>query len=60
MDLFTVKCYKKKQRTMTTVHNDSITPEFDSSINTALLEEVASYEELAGIEIMTDARHGWI
>ena len=45
---------------MTTVHNDSITPEFDSSINTALLEEVASYEELAGIEIMTDARHGWI
>ena len=50
---------KKKRRTMTTVHNDSITTEFDSSINTALLEEVASYEELDGIDIITDARHGW-
>ena len=33
----------------------SITMEFDSSINRALLEEVASYDELDGIEIMTDA-----
>ena len=44
---------------MTTHHNEMITTELETSINTALLEEVASYEELDGIDIMTDARHGW-
>ena len=50
---------KKKRRTMTTGHNESISTEFECSIDTALLEEVASYDELDGIDIMTDARHGW-
>ena len=36
-------------------HNDWIW----LAINTGLMEEVASYEELDGIDIMTDARHGW-
>jgi hypothetical protein len=31
----------------------------NDSIETALLEEVASYEDLETIDIMTDARHGW-
>ena len=44
---------------MTTGHNESISTEFECSIDTALLEEVASYDELDGIDIMTDARHGW-
>ena len=43
---------------MTTRHNEIIT-EFESSINTALREEVVSFEELDGIDIMTDAFHGW-
>ena len=50
---------KKKRRTMTTGHNESISTEFECSIDLALLEEVASYNELDGIDIMTDARHGW-
>lgn len=29
------------------------------SISTALLEEVGMYDELDGIDIITDARHGW-
>ena len=37
----------------------TITTAFDSSINRALLEEVASYEELDAIEVKTDARHEW-
>jgi predicted GNAT family N-acyltransferase len=30
-----------------------------NSIQVAINEEIASYEELDGINIMTDARHGW-
>ena len=33
--------------------------EYDDSTNTALLEEIGSYEDLDGIDIITDARHGW-
>lgn len=33
--------------------------EYDESISTALLEEVGMYDELDGIDIITDARHGW-
>lgn len=29
------------------------------SVNLAINDEIASYEELDGINIMTDARHGW-
>ena len=50
---------KAKRRTMTTGHNESISTEFESSTNTTLLEEVVSYEALDGIDIITDARHGW-
>ena len=49
----------KIQRAITTRHNEIITTELETSINTALLEEAASYAELDGIDIMTDARHGW-
>jgi uncharacterized protein YdaT len=30
-----------------------------NSIGNAVNDEIASYEELDGINIMTDARHGW-
>ncbi|KAJ8297993.1 hypothetical protein KUTeg_024524 [Tegillarca granosa] len=40
-------------------HKDSISSEYNESIQTALLEEVGSYETLDGINILTDARHGW-
>jgi predicted GNAT family N-acyltransferase len=33
--------------------------ESENSIQVAINEEIASYEELDGINIMTDARHGW-
>ncbi|KAK3100338.1 hypothetical protein FSP39_018337 [Pinctada imbricata] len=33
--------------------------EYEESTNTALLEEIGSYEDLDGIDIITDARHGW-
>ncbi len=33
--------------------------EYSDSCETALLEEIAGYEHLQGINIMTDARHGW-
>ena len=36
-----------------------IEAEYLYSIDTALLEEVGMYEDLSGIDIMTDARHGW-
>jgi hypothetical protein len=40
-------------------HKQHIQQECNDSIETALLEEVASYEDLETIDIMTDARHGW-
>ncbi|KAJ8314865.1 hypothetical protein KUTeg_007015 [Tegillarca granosa] len=40
-------------------HKDSISSEYNESVQTALLEEVGSYETLDGINILTDARHGW-
>ena len=33
--------------------------ESENSIQVAINEEIASYEELDGINIMTDTRHGW-
>jgi hypothetical protein len=39
-------------------HKQHIQQECNDSIETALLEEVASYEDLETID-MTDARHGW-
>lgn len=33
--------------------------EYEDSCNTAILEEVGLYENLDGIDIITDARHGW-
>jgi hypothetical protein len=40
-------------------HQQHIQQECNDSIETALLEEVASYDDLETIDIMTDARHGW-
>ena len=33
--------------------------EYKASTNDALLEEIGCYEDLTGIDIITDARHGW-
>jgi hypothetical protein len=35
-------------------HNECV-----HSIDNAVNDEIASYEELDGINIMTDTRHGW-
>ena len=44
------------------VYKDSIQQEYEDFIDTALMSEIAGYdcdENWQGIEIMTDARHGW-
>jgi hypothetical protein len=41
------------------VYKDHTERESENSIQVAINEEIASYEELDGINIMTDARHGW-
>ena len=40
-------------------YKDFVKQQYEESINDAVLEEVASYEDLDGIDIVTDARHGW-
>ena len=36
-----------------------IAEEYEESTDQALWEEIGSYEDLSGIDIITDARHGW-
>ncbi len=41
-------------------HKSAIQNEYEESTKKSLLEEVALYEEMSGgINIITDARHGW-
>lgn len=41
-------------------HSQHIQAEYDHSTDIALLQEIASYDDLESeIDIMTDARHGW-
>ncbi|CAC5400512.1 MRC [Mytilus coruscus] len=40
-------------------HQQHIQEEYNECIDTALLEEIASYEDLDSIDIMSDAHHGW-
>lgn len=41
------------------MYNTFVQQEYEDSISTALFEEIGMYEDLDGIEIITDARHGW-
>ena len=56
-----IGCLTKEKRTcMSPSYNASVQEVYNESVDSALLQEVASYEDLSdGIEIMTDARHGW-
>lgn len=50
---------KPKRRNISKVFNQSVKEAYKSLIDEALIEEIAWYEDLDGIDIMTDARHGW-
>lgn len=50
---------RQKRKKFHQKHKDSVQNAHDQSIEEALQEEIGSYEELDGIEIMSDARHGW-
>ena len=49
----------KNRKQFNQKHIESISSVHDESIEEALHEEIGSYESLNGINIMTDARHGW-
>ena len=55
-----IECISKERRSKcfvnirTMFHNECV-----HSIDNAVNDEIASYEELDGINIMTDTRHGW-
>ena len=50
---------KEKRSRIFRNYKDHAERESEDSIQVAINEEIASYEELDGINIMTDARHGW-
>ena len=50
---------KEKRKTFHESHKQSVDHVYNESIEEALMEEIGMYEELTGIDIMTDARHGW-
>jgi len=50
---------KEKRKLFTKTYLPSIKEEYDESLEDALLYETGQYEHLSGINIMTDARHGW-
>ena len=50
---------KEKRSRIFRKYNDHAERESEDSIQVAINEEIASYEELGGINITTDARHGW-
>ena len=54
------KISKQKRQAFFQNIKKHIQEEYEDSIYTSVLEEVASYEnELGTVDIMTDARHGW-
>jgi hypothetical protein len=50
---------KEKRSRIFRKYKDHAERESEDSIQVAINEEIASYEELDGINIMTDVRHGW-
>ncbi|KAJ8322416.1 hypothetical protein KUTeg_000025 [Tegillarca granosa] len=50
---------KERRKEFFNLYKGMVEIEFTESVSDALYEEIASYEELDGINIMTDARHGW-
>ena len=49
----------EKRDTFFKMYKKFVQEEYEDSCNTAILEEVGLYENLDGIDIITDARHGW-
>ena len=50
---------KEKRKVFHESHKQSLNDVYMESIEDALMAEIGMYEELDGIDIMTDARHGW-
>lgn len=50
---------KSKCKKIETHYHSHVTNVFNESIEQALHKEIGSYEDVDGIDIMTDARHGW-
>ncbi|CAG2242369.1 unnamed protein product [Mytilus edulis] len=50
---------KQKQQYMFQRYKNHIEQQYNESIESAVLEEIGMYDELTGINIITDARHGW-
>ncbi|CAC5374173.1 unnamed protein product [Mytilus coruscus] len=50
---------KQKQQYMFQRYKHHIEQQYNESIESAVLEEIGMYDDLTGINIMTDARHGW-
>ena len=55
-----IGCISKERRSnIFGKYKDHAQNECVNSIDNAVNDEISSYEELDGINIMTDARHGW-
>ena len=50
---------KRRRNKIETNYPPHVTNVYNGSVEQALCEEIGSYEEVDGIDIMTDARHGW-
>ena len=50
---------KSKRKNIDAQDHSHVTNVFNESIEQALHEEIGSYEDVDGVDIMTDARHGW-
>ena len=50
---------KSKRKTFLQSYGDSLQTVYNNSLEESLHLEIGSYDELDGIDIMTDARHGW-
>ncbi|CAC5381790.1 unnamed protein product [Mytilus coruscus] len=50
---------KQKQQYMFQRYKHHIEQKYNESIESTVLEEIGMYDDLTGIDIMTDARHGW-
>lgn len=54
-----LECCRKKRELFFKMYKTFVQQEYEDSISTALLEKIGMYEYLDGIDIITDARHGW-
>ena len=50
---------KSKRKRLTQGYSNSLQAVYNSSLEESLHMKIGSYEDLGGIDIMTDARHGW-